>query len=386
MKKYLVILFLLLCISAQGRDWVSQSNEALRSDMLTFAEGFAQREKGTPAGKILRSFVKKQKRYGDKDSLAWISDTKDVVLKLEKICPPVVDDGSHAAQTRRDMFLLLDYPLHADNRAPGASEALKDEFDRMSDSYRAQAREKVLKFLETQAPAKPGELQIIKVYNCGIILRDSERTIAIDIKWEGDSEGAEAIASKADVFYLSHPHHDHYNDIMMEALADEGVETVLSEDVAPSRQWDGKMLIHEDVYEPVMVNGIKTVIQKGYQKKAPNNLYYLEFDGWKVLLPGESHNFEKLSELSQLEAPDLILVPSWNRMDLVFEAVSKMKGFDRTKVICIPEHENEFTHTVDHRESFRELFSRKDRLGGDDDAVRPEILLLEIGENATLKK
>ncbi len=385
MKKYLVILFTLLCISAQGRDWVPQSNEALRSDMLTFAEGFAQREKGTQAGRILRAFVKKQNRSRDRDSLAWISDTKDVVLKLEKICPPVVYDGSHAAQTRRDMFLLLDYPLHADNRAPGASQALKDEFDRMSGTYRAQAREKVLRFLETQSPAKSGELQIIKVYNCGIILRDSERTIAIDIKWEGDAAGAEAIASKADVFFLSHPHHDHYSDVMMEALADCGVKTVLSEDVAPTRQWDGKMLIHEDVYEPVTVNGIKTVIQSGYQGKAPNNLYYLEFDGWKVLLPGESHNFEKLSELSRFWAPDLIITPSWNRMNLIFEAVSRMKGFDRTKVICIPEHENEFAHTVDHRESFRELFGRKDRLGGDE-TVRPEIILLEIGECTTLKK
>ncbi len=386
MKKFLLIIFSLLCINAWGYDWKPQSNEELRSDMLSFAEGFAQREKGTQAGKILRSFVREQKRNAKKHPYAWISDTKDVVLRLEAICPPVIDDGSPAARTRRDIFLLMDFPVHADNHNPAAPQALKDEFEKMSESYRAQARDKALACLSGPGPAESGKLQIIKVYNCGIILRDSERTVAIDIKWEGDSLGAQAIAEKADAFFLSHPHRDHYSDIMIKALCDNDVVTVLSKDIAPDLRWSGKRLIHEDVYQPIDINGIETVIQAGYQKKAPNNLYLLDFDGWRVMLPGESHSFEKLPELAGFEAPDLIIVPSWNRIDLIFEAVSKMKGFDRTKIVCIPEHENEFVHTVDHRESFRELFTRKDRLGGDNAAVRPEILLLEIGENITLTK
>ena len=386
MKKNLLIILSLLCISAWGYDWKPQSNEALRSDMLSFAEGFAQREKGTEAGKILRSFVREQKRNAKNDPYSWISDTKDVVLKLESVCPPVIDDGSPAARTRRDIFLLMDFPIHADNRNPDAPQALKDEFEKMSVEYRAQARDKVLEHLSEPAPSNPGDLQVMKIYNCGIILRGGGKTVAIDVKWEGDSLGAQAIAAKSDAFFLSHPHRDHYSDIMIKALCDNGVETVLSKDVAPDLQWSGKRLIHEDVYQPIDINGIETVIQAGFQKTAPNNLYILDFNGWRVMLPGESHNFEKLPELAVLEAPDLIIVPSWNRMDLLFEAVSKMKGFDRTEIICIPEHENEFTHSVDHRESYRELFTRKDRLGGDNASVRPEILLLEIGESVLLKK
>ncbi len=386
MKKFLLMIFSLLCISAWGFDWKPQSNEALRDDMLYFAEMFAQKEKGTEVGKILNTFIREQKRKAKKQPYAWISDTKDVVLQLEAICPPVIDDGSPAARTRRDIFRLLDFPIHSDNRSQNAPEALKDEFEKMSESYRAQARDKVLKCLSEPAPSNPGELQVMKVYNCGIILRDSERTIAIDIKWEGNWDGAQELAAKTDAFFLSHPHRDHYSDIMIKALGDNGVVTVLPKDLAPKQQWEGKKVIHEDVYQPIDINGIETLIQAGIQKSDPNNLYILDFDGWRVMLPGESDKFEKLQELEDFEAPDLVILPSWNRMYQIFETISRMRGFDKTKIVCIPEHENEFTHGVSHRESYRELFLRKDRLGRVDTDIRPRILLLEIGENTILRK
>ncbi len=386
MKKFLLIILSLLCVSAWGFDWKPQSNEELRSDMLFFAESFAQREKGTEVGKILRTFIREQKRNVKKNPYAWISDTKDVVLQLEAICPPVIDDGSPAARTRRDIFRLLDFPIHADNRSQDTPEALKDEFEKMSDSYRAQAREKVLKRLSEPAPSSPDELQIMKVYNCGVILRDSGRTIAIDIKWEGNWDGAQELAAKTDVFFLSHPHRDHYSDVMLKALCDNGVVSVLPKDLAPKQQWDGKMVIHEDVYQPIDINGVETLIQAGSQKGDPNNLYILDFDGWRVMLPGESDRFERLQELEDFEAPDLVIVPSWNRMYQIFETISRMRGFDKTKIVCIPEHENEFTHGVSHRESYRELFTRKDRLGRINTDIRPKILLLEIGENTILRK
>ena len=386
MKKFLLIFFSLLCVSAWGFDWKPQSNETLRSDMLYFAGEFAQREKGTPAGKILRTFIREQKRKAKNEPYAWISDTKDVVLELESICPPVIDDGSPAARTRRDIFRLLDFPIHSDNCSQNAPQALKDAFEKMSEEYRAQARDKVLACLSDPAPSSPGELQIMKVYNCGVILRDSERTIAIDIKWEGNWAGAQELAAKSDAFFLSHPHRDHYSDIMIKALCDNGVESVLPKDVLPKQQWSGKRIIHEDVYQPIDVNGIATVIQAGSQKGDPNNLYILDFDGWRVMLPGESDEFEKLQELEDFEAPDLVIAPSWNRMYKIFETISMMRGFDKTKIVCIPEHENEFTHSVSHRESYRELFIRKDRLGRNDISIRPKILLLEIGENTILRK
>lgn len=380
------LLLLGSAFSAHAYDWKSQPNDELRSDMITFAEGFQQRAKGTAAGRKLRRFVRQQKKTALKNPYAWISQTKDFVLQLEGLCPPTEDNGSREAQMRRDLLLLLDYPLHADNQSPEAPEELCCEFDQTSLSYRAQARLRALDALAKDGPAAPGELQVIKIYNCGLILRTSERCIAVDVKWEGGAAGAAAIANAADAFFLSHPHSDHYSPVMIQALAAAGKTAVLPEDVVPELKWDGKMVIHDDVLEPVNVCGIDMSIVKGWQVRVyPNNAYLLEFDGWRVLLTGENTKAAIYDVLVPLEAPDLILTPSWSHFVEIMAFVEQMKGYDASKTFYIPEHENELYHSVAHRESYRELFARPDRLGNEE-LKYPRVVLLDIGENYTLKK
>lgn len=387
-KLFFVLIGLCLSLSlssqASAYDWQSQPNEELHADMVTFAKGFAKRSKGTPEGKIVKNLLKQQKTFSV-DKYAWIQQTVSAVLEMEKICTPTVDNKSREALMRRDMLLLLDFPLHADNKADDAPEGLKKAFESVSDSYRSQGRERALAQLAKEGPVKAGELQIIKIYNCGVILRTNKHTIAVDVKWEGDAEGAKTIAAKADAFFLSHPHRDHYSDVMIKALAEFNVTSIMPKNVVPDVQWAGKKVIYEDRLEPFDIDGIRTVIQTGYQKKVPNNAYILEFDGWRILLPGESGLYKRLYELSSHKAPDLILVPTWNRANKVFYAVSRMKDYRPEGVVCIPEHENELTHTVNHRESYKELFLREDRLG-DASAQYPRIFLLDIGESITLKK
>ena len=370
---------------ATAYDWQPQTNEELRSGMISFAEGFRQRAKGTPAGRQLRRFVRKQKKLALKSPYAWISQTKDFVLKLESEYAPVVDDASQEALLRRDILLLLDYPLHADNLNPASPEALCSEFEQMSLSYRAQARLRALDALSGPGPAAPGELQVIKIYNCGLILRTSGRCIAVDVKWEGGKAGADAVARASDAFFLSHPHSDHYSPVMMQALCDAGKTAVLPSDVAPKLQWDGKTVIHEDVLEPMDIGGIDMYIVEGAQMKVyPNNSYLLCFDGWRVLLTGENTQASLCSKLGHLDAPDLILTPSWSHFEEIMSIVRQMPSYDPSRTVYIPEHENELNHTVSHRESYRELFSRPDRLG-DADAVYPEVVLMDIGEKYTLR-
>ena len=388
MKRFHLIVLAMLCavFPAGAYDWQHQENEQLRSDMIAFAEGFASRCSGQrQVRSVLKEFVRKQKRKAATSPYAWIADTKDVVLRLEALCPPVQDDGSAAAQTRRDILLLLDFPLHADNRHAQAPQALKDAFDATSGSYRAQGRERAMEILSRPGPTNPGELQVIKIYNCGVILRTSFRTVAVDIKWEGDGEGAAKIARAADIFFLSHPHRDHYSDAMINALAAAGKPAILPSNVVPDAMWDGKQVIFEDRLQPFETAGIKVNIVTGHQKALPNNSYLLEFDGWRVMLPGETHEFDKLEAFTAMQAPDLILEPTWNRADITFDIAGRMPGYSSGDVIFIPEHENELTHTVDHRESYRELFTREDRLGNPA-AAYPRVYLLDIGESLTLKK
>ena len=385
MKKISFIICLLICTGAGAYDWQHQENEELRSDMITFAKDFASQSRWTKQGRALRKFVRQQKRMARKDAYAWIPATKDFVLKLESMCPPTEDNGSKAAVMRRNILLLLDFPLHADNKHPEAPEALKEAFVSTSASYREEGRRKALEALAAPGPAEPGKLQVIKVYNSGVILRTSARTVAVDIKWEGEMDGASRIAEAADVFFLSHPHRDHYSDVMIQALAAAGKRAVLPSNVTPDSQWDGKTVIFEDRIEPFDVEGIGVSIVTGHQRELPNNAYLLEFDGWRVLLPGENDQHGLYKAFSSLAAPDLILEPTGNRVDITFDIVKDMAGYDRTTTYMIPEHENELTHGVDHRESYRELFTRPDRLG-DPERQYPRVFLLDIGEDIVLDK
>ena len=385
MKKLLVFLALLfIAMPSMAYDWQAQSNDDIHKDMVRFARDFSKRAKGTPQGKILKELIKQQKKFSS-DRYAWIGQTVDAVLRMEKICTPTEDDKTKKACMRRNMLLLLDYPLHTDNRAKDAPKKLKETFSQVSESYRAQGRKRALTELEKAPKLKDGELQVIKIYNCGVILRTSKRTIAVDIKWEGDDTGAQTIASKIDAFFLSHPHKDHYSESMVRALAQKNVHAILPKNILPQLMWKNKHVIFEDHFRPIDINGIRTVIQTGYQKNVPNNAYILEMDGWRILLPGESGQYKRLYEFSDMEAPHLILVPTWNKADKVFYAVSKMQSYSPSGTFCIPEHENELTHTINHRESYRELFTRKDRLG-DGEKKYPRIILLDIGETYILSK
>ncbi|MCQ2143486.1 MAG: MBL fold metallo-hydrolase [Bacteroidales bacterium] len=391
MKKILMVLLLAsITTSSYCFEWQHQTNEELRSDMIAFAEDFAKAEDGTRIGRILKRFVRKENRKALRAPYAWADDTRALVAKLERICPPLVQEpflGTAIPNgnplTRRNIMRLIDFPLHLDNLYEEAPEGDVETFEKVSERYAADARKKALGWLSAPAPA-PGVLSIIKVYNHGYILRTNSKTVVVDVVWSGDKEGAGAIASAADLVLLSHPHIDHYSDNVMEAYADCGTPVVLPSDVIPGRDWEGKIIVENDVLdEPLNVSGVKIYSLRGAQNPVPNNGYYIEVDGFKVFLPGENDDHAIEERFASFPAPDLMMFPSWNGITDIMEYVRKMDGYDPYTTVYVPGHENEFIyHGVNHRESYRELFSRSDRLGAH--TPYPSLLLLDIGESYDL--
>lgn len=381
MKKCLIFLALMASLELNAFDWKSQPNAELRGEMLEFAAKVAKQERGTAEGRLISKFVRAEQRKARKDSLAWIADTYELTMKLKAMCPPCMADGSRAAELRRNIMLLEDFPIHVDNHAPGASDEVKDAFASFSYEYRAEARAAALRWLEGPGP-QPGELQVFKVYNMGYLLRTAERMIVIDLFWDGTEAEAARIAGKADAFFLSHPHRDHWNPVMLDALMAAGASLVLPADICP--QYGNKLVADSDWLQPKDARGIKIQLLRGNQGPQPNNAYLIEFDGWRVLIPGENDESVLYAPFSQFPAPDLILHPTWNGLGNLLDIVARMPGYDSAKVTYIPGHDNEICfHGVDHRESYREMFSREDRLG-DSGRIYPEIVLLDIGETFTL--
>lgn len=385
MKKILITLLLAaMAATLHAYDWTSRSNEQLRGEMLDYCTVFSNETKGKAISRKVKRFARKQARIAQQQPYAWIDATIQFVTALEKQYPPVDNGSSHEATVRRHMFRLLDFPLHVDNKRHDCPAAEKQAFADATAKYLKDAAGKALAFIEAPAPT-PGVLALCKVYNMGYILRTSERTILLDVKWTGTEEEAARIASKADVFFLTHPHGDHYNPVMLKAMADAGKTIVLPCPGMKDFQCKNYVLIDNDLTSPMDIEGISVLSIFGNQGvKIPNNVYHLTFDGWTVIDQGDNKVWDKQEALASYPASDIIISPVWNGMKMLFSPAMKACKDGRMPVY-LTSHENELGHTVDHRESYWELFTRQDRLA-DPTYTYPPVRLLGIGECQYFKK
>ncbi|MCQ2156244.1 MAG: MBL fold metallo-hydrolase [Bacteroidales bacterium] len=391
MKKLLSTVVLLLAgLCALAFDWQPKSNEALFRDMIEFTNKFIEDAKGTKAEKMLVNFLQKEEGRFESDPYGWVAATYKMVAKLEGLYPPMVDDGSQEAMIRRDILRLVDYPIHVNATAKAADNAQEQQAWLIGrDSYRAMARKKALKWLG-QKPPKPGELAIVKVYNMGFIFRTSERCFAIDLCFHGNRAEALKFADKIDVMFLTHPHGDHYTKVFVDAMMDKGKTLFLPKDVVKDKSGDGKIISWDDVTEPLDVCGIKVRTFAGNQNRKdpasmPNNVYHLSFDGWTVEHSGDNSDKEREARLCELPVPDVAIAASWNKIKITMDAIKKCADYDKSKVVFIPSHENEFGHRVQQRESYWEDFNRKDRYADSEyDYLRFE--LMDIGESILIRK
>jgi len=394
MKTIRTIITLLLlaasCLSSSAFDWKPQSNEELRSDMLSFAKSFEAQAKGTKAAKILKKFIKNEERIAAEQPYAWIADTYETACRIAALYEPATVNGkeeSTAAMIRKNAFMLLDYPIHVDNLGKNRPIKEKEAFDAATGKYLADARAKALKWLEQPAPAK-GELSMFKIYNMGFIFRTSERTFAIDLRWDGTREEADKIAKAIDVMFLTHPHLDHYSPLMLEALRDAGTMMVLPCDLLPDFNGYNKIVFNEDIMRAKDFKGVKVISLKGMQDSPsiPNNTYIFDFDGWRIIDNGDNSVRESEARVSQFPAVDVIIAACWNKTHNIIGNAMKVPGAETNPPLYLPAHQNEILHHgVNHRESFHELFNRKDRLG-DPDFNYPPYVIIDNGESLTLKK
>ena len=387
MKKIPIILLALLCADAYAFDWKSQTNDELRNGMLEYARDFASETKGTKAGRILDELITRQEKAADPYS--WVADTHEAVAALKELCGPTVANTYKSSRAdekkwrlRQRTLELLDYPLHVDEKSPDCPAGLRDAYAVSKDTYLSGTRKEALEWLRKSSP-EIGKLGIFKVYNMGFFLRTSERIVAIDIRWDGSVDEAKEIASTVDMLFLTHPHRDHYSKTLLYAFAQAGKSVIIPSNVLPEYTAANKILMN-DCDTPVNIQGVSVTSLRGNQGDGiPNNVYILEFDGWRIIHQGDNYDREQESRVSDYPAADVLIVSSWNEMKNIVKAADDAEG---PSPLLIPAHENELNeHGVSNRESYHELFSRPDRLG-DSDFGYPAYVLLDNGEYITLQK
>jgi len=386
MKAKIYVLVLLAFVSGHcyAYDWVAKDNHGLRNDMLEFARQFALDVKGTKAEPVLCRFIRKQERLAKSSEIAWMDATLEVVNKLTELYPPVVDGDDMQSLIRRRTLQLLDYPLHVDNKGskPLASEEEITAFGALCEKYKFQARQKFLDWLSSPRPEE-GKLDLFKIYNMGFVIRTAHHSLAIDVRWEGTDEEAMFIAENVDLFLLTHAHGDHYSKSLLEAMARLAKPVVLSEDVLPSYNSDKKIVVKGDIVVPLDIDGIKVATLLGYQYPTPCNIFMVELDNWRFVDNGDNNDLEKERLIKDFPAYDFVISAAWNSVPNILGAAMQANNDDGRTLLYIPAHENELGHPVDHRESYHETYTRKDRLG-DPDFSYPKHVLLNIGESFVL--
>lgn len=380
MKRFCTLLLLvILC----GFDWKPQSNELLRSEMISYASSFRDECVGQRKIKrILTTFLKD--READKDQYRWIGATYQTVAKLEEICPPSADNR----KIREKILGLLDYPIHVNNYDKNADVKMLQSFYSSTSEYLMRAKEQMMSFIST--PGSEG-LEIFKFYNMGFVIKNGDKTIGIDITdkqglpeqyiiWS--QEDYSTIASALDILFLTHPHSDHYSITLLQAMLSAGKTIVLPckmEGLNLDKAGEC-VVLDKTMAEPMEICGIKVLALCGNQgENIPCNIYLLDIDGRRIVHNGDNYDRSIEALLANHSPAEVIIASSWNKVQSILSyAMSK-----DVRQIFIPAHENELCHSVDHRESYRELFTREDRLGNKDFQY-PTTILLDNGEQISL--
>ena len=368
-----VTLCVTVVLPSVASDWKAKPVAELKADLVSYARKVGENN--------LADRVEKSVGAAEWMDLAIGRGTE--LLKASEGC------DSH--DKRREHGLrIIDYPLHFDNYSTDASLEDIRAFNAVVYAYCASARDRV--FAEVvNAKIPEGQLRLWRIYNMGFIIKGPRHTVAIDVtnlplfRDKPDRRCApnkdfiiwkpkdwRRLVELTDMFVLTHPHGDHYCGKGIAAYLAAGKPVVLPCGLDNLKMPDGVsgagqncIVQAHDNPEPIDINGVKLWNFMGHQgKKVPCNVYLMEIDGVRVAHNGDNSDIDKEKMLAKCPPADVIIASTWNRVRAMVGACAAAPGFDRSKAVLIPSHENEITHGVSNRESYWEMYERKDRLGG----------------------
>lgn len=391
------LLTLLVCIAASIEGMAvdkfsPQTNAALRADFLTYTKSFQQQVKGELIYNDLEKFIAEVEALSASQPYAWLDQAQEFInMEMRKFAPgfgaAMAGRQESNAFIRRGLLQMRDYPMHLNDKnvspfpEPGQTEA----FRRETEIYLAEARARFLSWLDKPAPADR-TLEIFKVYNMGYCLRTAKHTVLFDFRWDGTTEEANRIASKADIIFLTHNHGDHFSDNMMNAMANAGKYMILSADKVPGyTDLTKKYVMTETFATPIDCDGMKVQGFLGDQSGTPCFVYAIDFDGWRFAHGGDNQVVEAEGQLANYEAMDVFTIAIFSRIQSIMGFATKAPNAGKRETLFLTSHENERNHDVPGRVAFGYAFAHNNYLGNPQFNY-PPILLWECGECITLTK
>lgn len=270
-----------------------------------------------------------------------------VTASLEKY-PPVAG----ACVERHTALLLLDNVLHDPDvtERPAVQAFFVD---------RARLVTEALQREQVAAGAR-----IWKLYNDGFIVRTASATIAFDLVsgrhirgggFQLPDDSVESFVNACDVLFISHGHEDHADPEFVERFIAAGKPVLAPEGLWERQPFAGGLRYLERAPEMVQEVAIRGGAAKllvanypGHQGEVlVNNVVVVKTpEGLTFAQTGDQSNQEDFAWIdgaAKAHRVDVLMPNCWSP-----DLPRLIAGFD--PAVVIPGHENEISHTVDHRE------------------------------------
>ncbi|MFC4231502.1 MBL fold metallo-hydrolase [Parasediminibacterium paludis] len=284
---------------------------------------------------------------------AVAENTITYIIKVIQKHKPLITNNSNRAIA----FALYDQLMNNPNAA---------QLTAVQQFYEVQMKS-VLKRLDIKPPKS--EIFIYKLYNHGFIVKSDKITLAFDFV-RGSSVGVrnfamsdsltKAIIEKIDVFFVSHLHPDHADDWVAEEAIKQHKKVV-----APDSVWIEKPFYNKvyhpkrsitNIYRLALSNNNALVFSAlpGHQTNTKtkysvtNNMYVVTVAGKTIAHTGDQYDtsdFNWIDSLNFSQKIDVLFPNCWS-----LELSRLITGFK--PILVIPGHENELSHTIDHREPY----------------------------------
>lgn len=221
----------------------------------------------------------------------------------------------------------------------------------------------VLKKMST--PIANNEMEVIKLYNHGFIIRTQSVTCAFDL-YRGDSLISDSLMQSlvhfCDILFVSHIHSDHADPQVAKMFVKEGKPVWGPTNLWPEDSDVYHIRMDKIIERTVCINKKKLIVKilPGHQDDLMNNIYnVITPEGFSVVHTGDQYNKGDLMWIAnikqQIPSLDILLVNCWT---MQLEKV--VEDFDPKLVIT--GHENELGHTIDHREPYWLSYQKLSRI------------------------
>ncbi len=212
-------------------------------------------------------------------------------------------------------------------------------------------------------PLNNDSLQIIKMYNAGFIVRDRKVTIAVDITSKNGTLVPDKlmrhIVEQCDILFVTHSHSDHCGKNIIDMFLADGKPVVADDKVYPNN----KSITHFRNIRNFSINlpnGVITVNSlPGHQDDLNNNCYIISLPCGKTFAHLGDQQDEDLDWMKgiykTLPVIDALIINCWT------PRFTDVVGCFNPHLL-ISSHENEFSHSIDHREAYWLTFYKYDNV------------------------